>query len=277
MEVRKAGVVLVTVGIVLFLFNYGVRLDFLAYPLVFPSLMILFGTIELIMGLLENREYKGFLDLIVFVWLVLTFFAYGAQVFRITSFVPLTQAYSQDLDLSMAQDGSLSVDIGKIDLQRGTGSLSARHAGGFQGVLEQPNTFTIDVNAAELTVSSNRSYTPNSTLMIDVGAGEINAQSTLGFSNVTAHAGLGSVEIALDADGPIRLNAEVGLGSIEIIISSLVEYSITYSVGLGSYSGAAPCSFSCSGTYETSGYDTAADRAEITASVGMGSITVQRI
>jgi hypothetical protein len=84
---------LITLGVVFLMFNYGFGPDFLSYPLVFPTLMILFGLLKIAVGVFNLNDYKGYLDFIIFVWLVLTFFAYGAPFFNVSHFPSPSQTY----------------------------------------------------------------------------------------------------------------------------------------------------------------------------------------
>lgn len=255
MRSRPAGLVLITLGVVFLMFNYGLRLDFLSYPLVFPTLMVLFGLLKIVVGVFDLNEYKDYFNFIIFIWLVLTFFAYGAPFFNILYLLIPTQTYSQDFDFSQVQTASVHVGTGKITTQAAVDSLLIVYFGDQPEVGNTTVTLSVDVAAGDVTLSMDWDRVASSTMVLDTGVGSIDVLSTRGFRNISAH---------------------TGVGSIDIYVPSGVEYSIHYSVGLGSYSGATSCSFSCSGTYTTDGYESAEDKMDISADVGVGSITVYR-
>jgi hypothetical protein len=256
MNSRLAGLVLITIGAVLIMFNYGIRLDFFAYPLVFPSLMIFFGVVKIVAGLANLKDYKGFLDFVIFVWLVLTFLAYGIPSFNIIDIINPSQVYTQPVDLSQIQSAVIDVSVGKIILQQGTPSLDVRYFGNAPSVSETAAAFSVDSSTGEVTLTCGRAFMQDSTLQLDMGVGSVDIGSTLGFQNITVNSGAGSIDISIPAG---------------------TEYSITYSVGLGSYSGPTSCTFSCSGTYTTDNYDSATEKLDIAASVGLGSIDIRMI
>ncbi len=252
---RPAGLVLITLGVVFLIFNYSLRLDFLSCLLVFPTLMVLFGLLKIAVGVFNLNEYKGYLDFIIFVWLVLTFFAYGAPLFNVSHFLVPTQTYSQDFDLSQVQTASVHVGAGKITVQTAVDSLLIRCFGDQPEVGNTTATLSVDVGAGDVTLSMDRDRVAGSTLVLDTGVGGIDVLSTHGFRNISAH---------------------TDVGSIDIHVPSGVEYSIHYSIGLGSFSGETSCHLSCSGAYTTDGYESAEDKIDISADVGVGSVTVHR-
>jgi hypothetical protein len=256
MNSRSIGLIFVTIGTVLIMFNYGIRLEFLSYPLVFPSLMIFFGVVKIVVGVLNLQDYKGALDFIIFVWLVMTFVAYGIPSFNVIDLINPSQVYDQPVDLSQVQSAVIDVGVGKIALQSGTPTLNARYFGNAPSTSETPSALSFDSSMSDVTLTCGRAFMPDSTLSLEMGMGSIEIDSTVGFQNITVNNGLGSIDITLPAG---------------------TEYSITYSVGLGSYTGPTSCTFSCSGTYATDSYETASEKLNIVASVGMGAINVHTV
>jgi hypothetical protein len=268
----QAGLALITIGAFFLLVMNGFTIGLLSLPFVFPGLMMFFGFLKLMVGVFDLPGHR-ILGLVIFIWLVATFFAYLPYLsFSQTIITGMGGDYGQNFNLSSITSARINIDLGELTLNRGDGNVSARFSGTQPSATLTGNSFSFDADMSEATILMEREY-GSSTLESHVGLGDLNILSLMGFSDLNLDVGMGSINVVVDqVEG--NVNVEVGTGSISINVPEGTEYQITYSVGLGSFSGRESCSFSCSGTYKTDGYETADKRMNIMVNTGLGSISI---
>ncbi len=248
---REAGIFLIIVGILFLLFFNGFAIEFLAYPFVFPMIMMLFGAIQLVIAVF-NTEVK-MLEFIIFIWLVATFFAY-LPTLSFNVFVPFTQesVYTNDYDFSTINSAIISTTFGSISVRRGEGNIYSEYAISEPKITKTDSSLRFESTSSNTTVKMNRNYSQSS-LTLKNTFGSVNAASLMNFSNTKVDVSFGSVNLVIDQNIG-NIDVDVTFGSINIVLPEDTEYNIVYSTTFGSFSGSGSCSMFCDGTLQSSEY-----------------------
>lgn len=131
----------------------------------------------------------------------------------------------------------------------------------------------------EYTLTLGQSTIPTSVL-IELGAGEgIANLDTATLKSIDAKVGAGSLDITLGINSvPETINLEVGAGEISLTLPENVGILVSYNLGVGSIK-LDETSIDGVGketNYKSANYDTATKKVLITASVGVGELTIDR-
>jgi len=134
-------------------------------------------------------------------------------------------------------------------------------------------------NTPEYTLTLGQNTVPTS-VSIDLGAGEgiVNLDSAT-IKTFNASVGAGSLEITLDLNAiPETIDVNVQAGEITLTLPEDVGILVSYDLGVGSIT-VDETSIEGVGketNYKSSNYDTATKKVTITASVGVGELTIDR-
>jgi len=131
----------------------------------------------------------------------------------------------------------------------------------------------------EYTLTLGQSTIPT-TVSIELGAGEgIVDLDTASLKALSANVGAGSLDITLGINSiPNTINMEVGAGEIKLTLTENVGILVSYDLGVGSIK-LEETSIDGVGketSYKSANYDTATKKVTITASVGVGELTIDR-
>lgn len=117
-------------------------------------------------------------------------------------------------------------------------------------------------------------------ISIDLGAGEgIVSLDTAILKSIDSNVGAGSLDITLgDNSIPETINLEVGAGEIKLTLPENVGILVSYDLGVGSIKldETTVDGVGKETNYRSTNYDTATKKVTITASVGVGELTIDR-
>ncbi len=172
-----------------------------------------------------------------------------------------TYQYDGDLPEIQAQvtEGLLSIGFSNEDV---------RHMGVWRFVAPK----------YELTLGQN---TLPTSLDLTIGAGKatVDLDNTV-LKNVFAEVGAGDLDMSLIGDSiPESINLEIGAGDMTLVLPKDTEISLVYSLGVGEINLDTEQieGIGQDGTYKTSNYESAENKLSIDATVGVGSLTIERI
>jgi hypothetical protein len=114
-------------------------------------------------------------------------------------------------------------------------------------------------------------------LTIETGVGEGTIDlAQLHVTDLDVQTGIGNTTLTLPRQGQVQARVEGGVGNTTIHVPAGVAVRLTMSTGIGSIS--VPTNYSRQGDIAVSpDYDTAANRVDLTASGGIGNITIEQI
>jgi predicted membrane protein len=113
------------------------------------------------------------------------------------------------------------------------------------------------------------------TLETGVGEGTIDLAQLL-VTDLDVQTGIGNTTLTLPREGEVQARVEGGVGNTTIRVPNGVAVRLTSTTGLGNIS--VPANYWRQGDVAVSpDFDTAANRVELTASGGIGNITIQQI
>ena len=251
------GIALILVGMLLFLQTQGYISD--VFPYLWPLALILFGswiilgvywtparsdeeTFSFPLGAAKSARFK---------------FSHGAGQIEITGGAPTGQALIGSSAIGMNKESNMDGD--RLDVTVEAGPSFIPFIGPSQGVWRFQLTQEIPL-----------------TLVMDAGASSLNIdlQNVLA-SHVELNTGASSSNITVPARGASLLDIESGAASVNVRVPNGTAARIWVREGVNSVnvdSNRFPRLDS--GFYQSAGYDTAVDRAEINIEAGLGSVTV---
>lgn len=184
-------------------------------------------------------------------------FSHGAGQIEITGGAPIGQALVGSSAVGMNQENRLEGDRLEVKVEAGPSFLP--FLGPSQGVWRFQLTQEIPL-----------------TLIVEAGASSLNIdlQDVLA-SRVELNTGASSSNVTVPARGVSLLDIEAGAASVNVRVPAATAARIRVEEGVNSvHVDTNRFSRLDSGFYQSSGYETAADRAEINIEAGLGSVNV---
>ena len=251
------GMALILVGVLLFLQTQGFIRNVIPY--LWPLALILFGswiilgvywtptrseeeTFSFPLGAAKSARFK---------------FSHGAGRIEITGGAPVGQALVGSSAVGMNKESSMHGD--QLDVTVEAGPSFVPFIGPSQGVWRFQLTQEIPL-----------------TLSVDAGASSLNIdlQDVLA-SRVELNTGASSSTVTVPARGASLLDIEAGAASVNVHVPNATAARIRVREGVNAVNvDTNRFPRVDSGFYQSSDYNTAADRAEINIEAGLGSVTV---
>jgi hypothetical protein len=251
------GTALILLGVLLFLQTQGYIQNVFRY--LWPIALILAGgwlilgiywtparseeeTFRIPLGMAKSARFK---------------FSHGAGQIEITGGAPVGQVLVGSSAVGMNQNHSLEGDRLEVNVEAGPSFVP--FLGPSQGVWRFQLTEEIPV-----------------TLVVEAGASSVNIDlKDVQASRVELNTGASSSNITVPAQGVSLLDIEAGAASVNVRVPVTTAARIRVEEGVNSVSvDTNRFPRLDSGFYQSSGYDTAADRAEINIEAGLGSVSV---
>jgi len=252
------GTALILVGVLLFLQTQGIIGNIFRY--FWPLALILVGswiilnvywrpagseeeTFTVPLGVAKSARFK---------------FSHGAGQIEITGGAPSGQALVGSSAVGMNKQSY--VDGDRLEVQVEAGPSFVPFLGPSQGVWrfqltqEIPSTLIVESGASSLDIVLRD--VPATRVELKTGASSSNVTvPARGVSLLDVEAGAASVNIRVPEATTARIRVETGVNSVNVDTNRFPRLD--------------------SGIYQSSGYDTAADRADINIEAGLGSVTVK--
>jgi hypothetical protein len=252
------GTVLILVGVLLFLQTQGIIGNIFRY--FWPLMLILVGS-WIILNVYwrpARSEEETFLIPLSAAKSARFRFAHGAGQLEITGGAPIGQALVGSSAVGMSKQSRLDGDRLEVKVEAGPSFVPfigpSQGVWRFQLTQEIPLTLIVEAGASSLDID-----------LRDVSATRVELKTGASSSNVT-----------VPARGVSLLDVEAGAASVNIRVPEVTAARIRVEEGVTSVD-VDTIRFPRldSGFYQSSGYDTAADRAEINIEAGLGSVTVK--
>ncbi|HJQ15097.1 MAG TPA: DUF5668 domain-containing protein [Anaerolineales bacterium] len=251
------GTALVLLGVLLFLQTEGYIQNI--FPFLWPLALILLG-VWIMIGVFWTpalSDEETFLVPLHSAKSARFKFSHGAGQIEITGGAPIGQALVGSSAVGMNQQNRLDGDRLEVNVEAGPSFLPflgpSQGVWRFQLTQEIPLTLVVEAGASSLNID-----------LQDVLASRVELSTGASSSNVTVpargvslldiEAGAASVNVRVPAATAARIRVEEGVNSVHVDTSRFPRLD--------------------TGFYQSSGYDTAADRAEINIEAGLGSVNV---
>ena len=251
------GTALILVGVLFFLQTQGYIQNI--FPFLWPLALILVG-VWIMLGVFwtpTHAEEETFLIPLNTAKSARFEFSHGAGQIEITGGAPIGQALVGSSGMGMNQENRLEGDRLEVKVEAGPSFIPflgpSQGVWRFQLTQEIPLTLIVEAGASSLNID-----------LQDVLASRVELSTGASSSNVTVpargvslldiEAGAASVNVRVPAATAARIRVEEGVNSVHVDTSRFPRLD--------------------SGFYQSSGYETAADRAEINIEAGLGSVNV---
>lgn len=252
------GTVLVVVGVLLFLQTQGIIGNIFRY--FWPLALILVGS-WIILNVYwrpAHSEEETFSIPLEAARSARFKFSHGAGQIEITGGAPTGQALVGSSAVGMNRRSHLDGD--RLDVQVEAGPSFVPFLGPSQGIwrfqLTQEIPSTLIVEAGASSVDINLRDVPATRVELKTGASSTNVTvPARGASLLEVEAGAASLNVHVPEATAARIRVEEGVSSVNVDTNRFPRLD--------------------SGFYQSSGYDTAADRADINIEAGLGSVTVR--
>ena len=251
------GTALILLGVLFFLQTQGYIRNI--FPFLWPLALILMG-VWIMLGVFwtpTHSEEETFLVPLGAAKSARFKFSHGAGQIEITGGAPIGQALVGSSAVGMNQENRLEGDRLEVKVEAGPSFLP--FLGPSQGVWRFQLTQEIPL-----------------TLIVEAGASSLNIdlQDVLA-SRVELNTGASSSNVTVPARGVSLLDIEAGAASVNVRVPAATAARIRVEEGVNSvHVDTNRFSRLDSGFYQSSGYETAADRAEINIEAGLGSVNV---
>ena len=251
------GTALILLGMLFFLQTQGYIRNI--FPFLWPLALILMG-VWIMLGVFwtpTHSEEETFLVPLGAAKSARFKFSHGAGQIEITGGAPTGQALVGSSAVGMNQENRLEGDRLEVKVEAGPSFLP--FLGPSQGVWRFQLTQEIPL-----------------TLIVEAGASSLNIdlQDVLA-SRVELNTGASSSNVTVPARGVSLLDIEAGAASVNVRVPAATAARIRVEEGVNSvHVDTNRFSRLDSGFYQSSGYETAADRAEINIEAGLGSVNV---
>jgi hypothetical protein len=251
------GTALILLGMLFFLQTQGYIRNI--FPFLWPLALILIG-VWIMLGVFwtpTHSEEETFLVPLGAAKSARFKFSHGAGQIEITGGAPIGQALVGSSAVGMNQENRLEGDRLEVKVEAGPSFLP--FLGPSQGVWRFQLTQEIPL-----------------TLIVEAGASSLNIdlQDVLA-SRVELNTGASSSNVTVPARGVSLLDIEAGAASVNVRVPAATAARIRVEEGVNSvHVDTNRFSRLDSGFYQSSGYETAADRAEINIEAGLGSVNV---
>ncbi len=251
------GTALILLGVLFFLQTQGYIRNI--FPFLWPLALILIG-VWIMLGVFwtpTHSEEETFLVPLGTAKSARFKFSHGAGQIEITGGAPTGQALVGSSAVGMNQENRLEGDRLEVKVEAGPSFLP--FLGPSQGVWRFQLTQEIPL-----------------TLIVEAGASSLNIdlQDVLA-SRVELNTGASSSNVTVPARGVSLLDIEAGAASVNVRVPAATAARIRVEEGVNSvHVDTNRFSRLDSGFYQSSGYETAADRAEINIEAGLGSVNV---
>src|SRR5688500_6014803 len=251
------GTALILLGVLFFLQSQGYIRNI--FPFLWPLALILVG-VWIMLGVFwtpTRSEEETFLVPLGAAKSARFKFSHGAGQIEITGGAPIGQALVGSSAVGMNQENRLEGDRLEVKVEAGPSFLP--FLGPSQGVWRFQLTQEIPL-----------------TLIVEAGASSLNIdlQDVLA-SRVELNTGASSSNVTVPARGVSLLDIEAGAASVNVRVPAATAARIRVEEGVNSvHVDTNRFSRLDSGFYQSSGYETAADRAEINIEAGLGSVNV---
>ena len=251
------GTALILVGVLLFLQTQGYIGNI--FPYLWPLALILLGG-WILLGVYwpqARSEQETFTVPLDAAKSARFKFSHGAGQLEITGGAPTGQALVGSSAVGMNKENWLDGD--RLEVKVEAGPSFVPFLGPSQGVwrfqLTQEIPLTLKVEAGASSVNLDLQDVLASHVELTTGASSSNVtMPTRGVSLLEIEAGAASVNVRVPAATAARIRVREGVNSVSVDKNRFPRLD--------------------SGFYQSSGYDTAADRAEINIEAGLGSVTV---
>lgn len=252
------GTVLIVVGILLYLQTQGIIRDVFRY--FWPLALILVGgwiilnvfwrpdssaveTFSFPLGGAQSVRYK---------------FSHGAGQIEISGGAPAGQALVGSAATGMNKESRLDGDRLEVKVEAGPSFVPfvgpAEGVWRFQLTQEVPSTLIVEAGASSLNIDLRD--VPATRLELKTGASSSNVtMPARGVSLLEVEAGAASVNVRVPEATAARIRVKEGVSAISVDTNRFPRLD--------------------SGLYQSAGFDTAADRAEIDIESGLGSVSVK--
>lgn len=252
------GTALILLGMLLFLQTQGYIQNI--FPFLWPVALILVGS-WIILGVYWTpapSEEETFLIPLNTAKSARFKFSHGAGQIEITGGAPTGQAMVGSSAVAMNQENWVEGDRLEVKVEAGPSFLPV--LGPAQGVwrfrLTQEIPLTLIVEAGASSVNLDLQGVRASRVELKTGASSSNVTvPARGISLLDVEAGAASVNVRVPAATAARIRVEEGVNSVHVDTNRFPRLD--------------------SGFYQSSGYETAADRAEINIEAGLGSVNVR--
>ena len=252
------GMALILVGVLLFLQTQGYIRNL--FPYLWPLALVLFGS-WIILGVYwtpARSEEKTFSFPLGAAKSARFKFSHGAGQIEITGGAPTGQALVGSSAIGMNKESNINGE--RLDVTVEAGPSFVPFIGPSQGVWRFQLTREIPL-----------------TLSIDAGASSLNIDlQDVQASRVELNTGASSSNVTVPARGVSLLDIEAGAAAVNVRVPNGTEARVRVREGVNSVNVDTnrfpQLDF---GFYQSSGYDTAVDRAEINIEAGLGSVTVR--
>jgi hypothetical protein len=251
------GTALILLGMLFFLQTQGYIRNI--FPFLWPLALILIG-VWIMLGVFwtpTHSEEETFLVPLGAAKSARFKFSHGAGQIEITGGAPIGQALVGSSAVGMNQENRLEGDRLEVKVEAGPSFLP--FLGPSQGVWRFQLTQEIPL-----------------TLIVEAGASSLNIdlQDVLA-SRVELNTGASSSNVTVPARGVSLLDIEAGAASVNVRVPAATAARIRVEEGVNSvHVDTNRFSRLDSGFYQSSDYETAADRAEINIEAGLGSVNV---
>lgn len=251
------GTALILLGVLFFLQTQGYIQNM--FPFLWPLALILAG-VWIMLGVFwtpAHSEEETFLVPLNTAKSARFQFSHGAGQIEITGGAPTGQALVGSSAVGMNQQNWLDGDRLEVKVEAGPSFLP--FLGPSQGVwrfrLTQEIPLTLIVEAGASSLNIDLQDVLASRVELNTGASSSNVTvPARGVSLLDIEAGAASVNVRVPAATAARVRVEEGVNSVHVDTSRFPRLD--------------------SGFYQSSGYETAADRAEINIEAGLGSVNV---
>lgn len=166
--------------------------------------------------------------------------------------------YTTNRDLTLNVDYKTSGDNGVLTIRQEGKSSNPDIFSDFVGLLDLKLTDAVPVD-----------------LVVDAGVGQVTFDLTgIKLSSLKLKGGVGNVEVKLPDRGDYTVNADMGIGQLIVETPKSLEANVAFDGGISNAD--VPSRFKSKGEshWQTSGYEGARDRVDLTVKTGIGNFEV---
>ncbi len=251
------GIVLILVGVLLFLQSQGIIGNIFRY--FWPLMLILVGS-WIVLNVYWRpaaSEEETFLIPLSAAKSARFQFSHGAGQLEISGGAPIGQALAGSSAVGMNKQSHMDGD--RLEVKVEAGPSFVPFIGPSQGVWrfhltqEIPLTLVVEAGASSLNIDLKDVLATRVELKTGASSSNVTVPAR-GVSLLDVEAGAASVNIRVPEGTAARIRVEEGVNSVHVDTNRFPRLD--------------------SGFYQSSGYDTSSDRAEINIEAGLGSVTV---